>query len=75
MLIALMTHFSLAIINAAIAEYNNKTFKQQIERTYEIMVGDAPRQDLDKLFVFTCTAHIMKNVKRNAGKSKDGTVS
>ena len=69
--IGIMTDFSLAIINAAISEYNNETFKQYIERTYKIMVGEAPRQDLEKLFVFTCTAHIMKNVKRNAGKSKD----
>ena len=69
--IGIMTDFSLAIINAAISEYNNETFKQYIERTYKIMVGEAPRQDLEKLFVFTCTAHVMKNVKRNAGKSKD----
>ena len=64
--LGIMTDFSLAIITAALQEYNAETYHHYLERTFLIMTGKALARDLTKLYVFTCTAHIMKNVKRHA---------
>ena len=37
-----------------------------MERAFQIMSGKADMDDINQLFVFTCTAHVMKNVKKNA---------
>eukprot|EP00794_Sanderia_malayensis_P014036 gene14036-15495_t len=59
----IMTDFSLAIIVAAMVEYNNESYRAYLERTYKIMVGLASVEELQKLFVFTCSGHMMKTLK------------
>eukprot|EP00794_Sanderia_malayensis_P019317 gene19317-21244_t len=53
--LGIMTDFSLVIIVAAMVEFNNESYRAYLERTYKIMVGLASVEELQKLFVFTCS--------------------
>ena len=64
----IMMDVSLAILSAALLEYNNESYLEYLQRTFEIMTGKAKKKDINHLFVFICTAHIMKNVKKCAAR-------
>ena len=61
--LAIMADFSLAIILAALFEYNSESYLQYLQRKFEILTGKANKKDIKHLFICTCTTHIMKNVK------------
>eukprot|EP00794_Sanderia_malayensis_P019325 gene19325-21249_t len=69
--LGIMTDFSLVIIVAAMVEFNNESYRAYLERTYKIMVGLASVEELQKLFVFTCSGHMMKNIKKHANVPGD----
>ena len=68
--LGIMTDFSMAIITAAIREYNAESYRQYLDRTFRVMKGQARQEDLGKLYVFLCIAHMMKNVKIHAVADK-----
>ena len=64
----LMKDFSLAIINAALSEFNQETHHDYLDRTLKIMQGTAPVSNLNMTFIFLCRAHIMKMAKKHVSR-------
>ena len=64
--LGIMTDFSLAIVCTALLENIGKSFLDYLERTFWIMSGKADMNDINQLLVFTCTVHVMTNVKKHA---------
>ena len=66
--LGIMMGFCLAIISSALLEYNNESYLEYMQRTFEIMTGKVKKKFINHLFVFICTAYIMKNVKKLAAR-------
>ena len=69
-----MTDFSMAIIKACIREFTNENVEDYLTRGFNIINGDASREDAEKTF---CAVHMLKlnkfHVKKLYGKGETGS--
>lgn len=61
-----MSDFGMAIILASLREFNNETSDEFLERTFEIVMGNATESEAAKTIHCVCSAHMMQIVKRHA---------
>ncbi len=61
-----MADFSMAIINACVREFTGETVQEYLTRGYDIINGDAHKEDAEKTIFHVCAAHMLKLNKFHA---------
>ena len=72
-----MIDFSMAIIKACIREFTNENVEDYLTRGFNIINGDASREDAEKTIFHVCAVHMLKlnkfHVKKLYGKGETGS--
>ncbi|CAB3979111.1 kDa in NOF-FB transposable element [Paramuricea clavata] len=66
-----MADFNMAIINACVREFTGETVQEYLTRGYDIINGDARKEDAEKTIFHVCAAHMLKLNKFHAQKLQE----
>ena len=64
--VLVISDFGMAIINACLREFNNKSLEEYFERGYRIVTGKAAQEEVQKTIHHVCSAHMMQIIKKHA---------